>query len=263
MEKLHVIKVGGNVLDNEPLLAKFLDDFAAIEDHKILIHGGGKIATTIADKLGIETKMIDGRRVTDEKTLELVTMVYGGLINKQLVASLQARECNALGLTGADGGLIPATKRPIKDGIDYGFAGDIIHARIKSSRLIPIIEGGFVPVFAPLTFSANGQMLNTNADSIASALSVALSWSYRVSLHFCFEKNGVLRDVNNENSFIPRINEKEYMQLKAEGAIIDGMIPKMDNAFEALRKGVDEVVIGHASNVLKAEGQIGTLVKMK
>jgi acetylglutamate kinase len=209
---------------------------------KILVHGGGKIANVLMKQLGIEPKMVDGRRITDEKTLEIVTQVYAGLINKNLVSQLQARACNALGLTGADGNTIPAVKRPVKE-IDYGFAGDVDTSLINADIIRGFLELQLVPVFAPLTHDQQGSLLNTNADTIASSVAIAMAQYYHVKLIYCFEKNGVLSDSENENSVISQIDETAFADYKALKIIHSGMIPKLDNAFAALKAGVTEIVI--------------------
>jgi acetylglutamate kinase len=249
MIDLFIIKVGGNVIDNPALLQSFLGKFAAIPGKKILIHGGGKIATRIGDKLGIESKYVDGRRITDADTIDVVTMVYGGLVNKQLVAQLQANGCNAIGLTGADANIIPAVKRPVKE-IDYGFVGDVYTDKLNTAPLQALLEAGTTPVFAPLTHDGKGQILNTNADTIASSLAIALSAHYSVRLIYCFEKKGVLRDPADDNAVINLINKEIYQQLLAEKVLTDGILPKLQNAFDAIDNGVKEVLIGHADDVL-------------
>ena len=249
MIDLFIIKVGGNVIDNPVLLQTFLEKFAAVPGKKILIHGGGKIATRIGDQLGIKSNYVDGRRITDAATIDLVTMVYGGLVNKQLVAKLQANGCNAMGLTGADGNIIPAVKRPVKD-IDYGFVGDIRTEILHTAPLKALLEAGITPVFAPLTHDSNGQILNTNADTIASSLAIALSAAYSVRLIYCFEKKGVLRDPADDEAVINLINKEIYQQLLAEKILTDGILPKLQNAFGAIDNGVKEVLIGHADDVL-------------
>jgi acetylglutamate kinase len=260
MSRLFIIKIGGNVLDNPSALEKFLSDFSAIKEPKVLIHGGGKIATKLGDQLGIKSQYINGRRITDAQTLDLVTMVYGGLVNKQIVASLQKLGCNALGLTGADGNMIKATKRPVKE-IDYGFVGDITSESINTSLLYFLLKQNTVPVFAPLTH-AQGVMLNTNADTIASTLAVALSRHFDVRLIFCFEKKGVLQDVNKEDSVIRHLPKRRYDELLAQNAFADGILPKLENAYAAIYKGVKEVLIGEATDLLKNIGQQteGTLI---
>lgn len=250
MQQLFVIKIGGNVIDKEESLDAFLRDLAAIDAPKILVHGGGKIATRIGEQLGLQAQYINGRRITDEATLDLVTMVYGGLVNKKIVARLQAFSCNAIGLTGADGNTIPADKRPVKE-TDYGFAGDVREAEISAATLKSLLQAGLVPVFAPLTHDGKGRMLNTNADTIASSIAVALSADYDVRLIYCFEKKGVLDDVNDENSVIPLITQTVYKQLLKEGKLAEGILPKIDNAFAAINKGVREVLIGDAGDLLQ------------
>jgi acetylglutamate kinase len=264
MEKLIVIKIGGNVIDDSEKLHHFLKAFADLKGNKILVHGGGKMATKIADEMGLEAKMIDGRRITNIETLRVVTMVYAGLINKNLVAQLQMHGINAIGLSGADGNLIKAKKRPIA-AIDYGFVGDIDENSIQTENLDKLITNGFVPVFSAITHDGESQLLNTNADTIASALAVAMSNIYETSLVYCFEKKGVLMDVNDENSLIREINPTKYQDLIAKGIIADGMLPKLHNAFEAINKGVKEVFIGKADdlNELESSGLLGTrLIKI-
>jgi acetylglutamate kinase len=249
--RLLVVKIGGNVIDSPAVLSSFLQAFAALPHPKVLVHGGGKLATDLSAQLGLETTMIDGRRVTDAETLKLVTMVYGGLINKSLVSSLQACGCNALGLTGADAGFVLAHRRPPANGVDYGFVGDIRF--VNASVLHTFVESGMIPVCAPLTHDGAGNMLNTNADTIASecarALVSAYPAHYAVELVYCFEKKGVLRDVHDEATVIPSLSAVEYQTLKATGAIAKGMIPKLDNAFAALRSGVCSVAICHADDI--------------
>ena len=255
MQKLFVIKIGGNIIDDEKQLSFFLESFASISENKILIHGGGKIATELSKQLGIESKMVDGRRVTDADTLKVVQMVYGGLINKNIIAQLQSKNCNAIGLSGADGNIILAHKRaPLSLGrgvggevIDYGFVGDI--EKVNSEKLSTLLNLNFSPVIAPLTHDGKGQILNTNADTMASAIAVAMSKQFQATLVYCFEKAGVLRNMDDENSVIEKIDLKEYEKLKKEGVISKGMIPKLDNAFDAIKLGVQEVVICHAKDL--------------
>jgi acetylglutamate kinase len=242
MKELSLLKIGGNILDNPSLLTSMLDHFASAKGHKILVHGGGKIANVLMKQLGIEPRMVDGRRITDKETLEIVVQVYAGLINKSLVSQLQARNCNAIGLTGADANTIPAVKRPVKE-VDYGFVGDVNTSLIKADTIRGLIELGLVPVFAPLTHDSKGSMLNTNADTIASSLATALAKYYQVRLIYCFEKNGVLTNPDDENSVIPKITENAFSEYKTKGVIHSGMIPKLDNAYAALKSGVAEVVI--------------------
>lgn len=260
MNKLYIIKIGGNVLDDEKALSQFLKDFASIQAPKILIHGGGKIATKVGDQLGIESKYVKGRRITDEPTRDLVTMIYGGLINKQMVARLQELDCNALGVTGADGNLIKAVKRPVKE-IDYGFVGDITPDSVNSTLLYFLLKQNVIPVFAPLTY-AKGVMLNTNADTIASVLAIALSKHFDVRLIFCFEKKGVLKNVADENSVVRQLDTMTYQHLLASGALADGILPKLENAFAAIQSGVKEVLIGDATHLTRNTGQEteGTLI---
>lgn len=261
MEQLFVIKIGGNVIDNEISLNAFLKDIAAIRGKKILIHGGGKIATKIADKLGVESKYINGRRITDNDTIDIVTMVYGGLVNKKMVAQLQALQCNAIGLTGADANIIPATKRPVKE-IDFGWVGDVNNEQLKVENLKLLIDADLTPVFAPLTHDGAGHILNTNADTIASSLAVALSKFYDVRLIYCFEKKGVLENVEDENTVIRKINKEKYAQLTAEKKLFEGILPKIDNAFAAIDAGVKQVLIGDAKDLIKntTEETEGTLI---
>lgn len=248
MEQLFVIKIGGNVIDREEDLQDFLRVFASIEAPKVLVHGGGKIATQLGEQLGLKANYTNGRRITDAATIDLVTMVYGGLLNKKIVARLQALQCNAIGLTGADANIIPAVKRPVKD-VDYGFVGDVQEDKIDGQMLQNFIHNGLVPVLAPLTHDGLGQMLNTNADTIASSVAVALSAYYKVRLVYCFEKNGVLMDVNDEQSVIHHMDKDLYARLKNEGKLFEGILPKIDNAFAAIDKGVSEVLIGDAKQL--------------
>jgi acetylglutamate kinase len=257
---LNLIKIGGNIIDNETKLNQFLQEFSRIPGPKILIHGGGKTATEISGNLGLETTMVNGLRITDAETLRVVTMVYGGLINKNIVAKLQAEDCNAIGLTGADANLIPAAKRAAGK-LDFGYAGDIIPGVIRGEKIAFFLENGFVPVFAPLTHDKAGSLLNTNADTIASALAIALSEQYETKLIYCFEKNGVLSDLENEESIIEELTMEKYRALKHEGTIVKGMLPKLDNAFKALLAGVNFVVICHAEaigNMLVQDKKTGT-----
>ena len=276
MEQLLVIKIGGNVIDNAPALESFLEKFAAIDTKKILVHGGGKIATKIGDQLGIQSNYINGRRVTDAQTIDLVTMVYGGLVNKKIIAKLQSLQCNAIGLTGADANLIPAVKRPLVyskptsgdagdeiTAIDFGFVGDVTTNSIGIENLEILLTNNFTLVFAPLTHDGNGQILNTNADTIASSLAIVLSKKYDVRLIYCFEKKGVLENVADVNSIIPLITKEKYAQLKAENKLFDGIFPKIDNALDAIDNGVKEVLIGDAEDLLQncTLNTIGTLIK--
>ncbi len=264
MDKVFVIKIGGNVIDNETALDSFLKTFAAVEGKKILIHGGGKIATKIGEQLGIKSNYVGGRRITDADTIDLVTMVYGGLVNKKVVAKLQSLNCNAIGLTGADANIIPAVKRLItKDGVDFGFVGDVDNEKLKIKNLELFIEAGLMPIVAPLTHDGKGQMLNTNADTVASSIAIALSKNYDVRLIYCFEKKGVLENVEDDNSVITLITKDIYKQLLTENKLFDGILPKIDNAFEAINCGVKEVLIGDANDLLQnvTNETKGTLIK--
>lgn len=262
MEKLFVIKIGGNVIDNDQKLQEFLQTVAKVPGRKILIHGGGKIATRIGEQLGIQSNYVNGRRITDAATIDLVTMVYGGLVNKKITAALQSVGVNAIGLTGADANIIPAVKRPVKD-IDYGFVGDVQMNPKSAEQLSWLLEGGMTPVVAPLTHDGNGQMLNTNADTIASSLAVVLSARYDVRLIYCFEKKGVLEDVNNDDSVIRLITKERYSELKAANRLFDGILPKIDNAFAAIDQGVKEVLIGEAGDLIQntTDRTVGTLIR--
>lgn len=260
MERLFIVKIGGNVVDNPASLRQFLATFAAITQPRILIHGGGKIATRIGEQLGIESHYVNGRRITDEATRDLVTMVYGGLVNKQIVAALQALGCNALGLTGADGNVIEAVKRPVGE-TDFGFVGDIHAGNVNTGLVNALLSESIVPVFAPLTH-ASGAMLNTNADTIASVLAVALSRYYKVRLVYCFEKKGVLEDVNKPESVIHHLPKKLYGALLERKALADGILPKLENAYAAIDAGVSEVLIGDADDLAGNTGERteGTLI---
>lgn len=256
MEKLTVIKVGGKIVEEPESLQDLLDRFCAIPGYKVLVHGGGRSATKIAAQLGIESQMVNGRRITDAPMLQVVTMVYGGLVNKNIVAQLQARGLNALGLTGADLNVLRSDKRPIKDGIDYGFVGDVKEA--NSTLLAKLIQEGIVPVMAPLTHDGKGNMLNTNADTIAQETAKALAQSFDVTLIYSFEKKGVLRDAEDDESVIPHINRDEFKQYVQDGTIQGGMIPKLENAFQALDAGVKKVIITLAQ-AIGSEG--GTVIE--
>jgi acetylglutamate kinase len=244
MEKLSIVKIGGNIIEDEASLTAFLKLFSNLEGKKILVHGGGKRATAMATKLGIASKMINGRRITDAETLEVITMVYGGLVNKNIVAKLQALQVDAIGLTGADVNSIKSKKRPIRE-IDYGFVGDV--KEVASNSIDTLIQANFTPVFCAITHDGKGQLLNTNADTIASQIAVGMSKLYKTSVYYCFELNGVLKDFNDKKSVIKRINFESYQQLLKEGIITDGMIPKLENCFDALNKGVHKVHIGNTA----------------
>ena len=255
MEKLTVVKVGGAVVEDEEQLARLLNDFAAIEGNKVLVHGGGRRATKVAASLGIESKMVNGRRITDRDMLEVVTMVYGGLVNKNVVARLQANGVNALGLTGADMDVLRSRKRPVKDGIDFGFVGDV--ERADGKALQTLIEAGIVPVMAPLTHDGSGNLLNTNADTIAGETAKALAPFYDVTLIYSFEKKGVLANPDDDDSVIPTITPADFERYKADGTVAGGMIPKLENAFAAIDAGVGRVIITLASAI---DGKHGTVI---
>jgi len=264
MEKLTIVKIGGKVIDDEASLDQFLTDFASLAGPKILVHGGGKIASDIGQKLGIEPVYLEGRRITDQTTLDLVTMVYGGLVNKKMVAKLQSINQNALGLTGADGNVLLAKKRPVKE-IDFGFAGDVNRDSVNIVALMKLLEAEFIPVLCALTHDGQGNILNTNADTIASILAAGLSKPFEaVELVYCFEQPGVLSDFVAK-TVIPHINQEKYTELKNSGIINEGMIPKMENAFGALEAGVDAVKIGHFSDIatLASGTAIGTKITWK
>lgn len=255
MPSLTLIKVGGKIVEEASSLQRLLTDFAAISGHKLLVHGGGRSATRIAEQLGIESRMVDGRRITDAETLRVVTMVYGGLVNKNIVAGLQARGVNALGLTGADMDVIRSVKRPVKD-IDYGYVGDV--ERVDARLLGDLIARGVVPVMAPLTHDGAGNLLNTNADTIASETARALAARFDMTLVYCFEKKGVLRDPDDEDSVIPSLNRRSFEALTADGTIAGGMIPKIENALAAIEAGVKRVIITRADAI---DGHSGTLIQ--
>jgi acetylglutamate kinase len=249
--QLTIVKVGGKVIEEPDALKALLKDFSLIAGYKILIHGGGRAATELAEKLGVESKMVDGRRITDKETLKIATMVYAGLVNKNIVAQLQALRVDAVGLTGADMNLILSRKRPVTD-IDYGFVGDIKNVNFRV--LFELINQSYTPVLAPLTHDGEGNLLNTNADTIASEVAAALAYNFNVRLIYCFEKKGVLMDENNENSIIRTLDRELYQQYKEEGIIKDGMIPKLDNAFRALASGVQEIIITSSTEINTGKG---------
>ena len=253
MEKLVLIKVGGKIVEEENTLRQLLKDFAAIEGHKVLVHGGGRSATKLAAELGVETKMVNGRRITDADMLRIVTMVYGGLVNKNIVAKLQALGVNALGLTGSDMNLIRSEKRPVKE-VDYGYVGDV--KEVNAELLAGLIKQGIVPILAPLTHDKEGHLLNTNADTIAGEAAKALAKYFEVTLMFCFEKKGVLMDENDDESVIPEIDREAFKKYVDEGIIQGGMIPKLENAFQAIDAGVRRVVITQASEINNGTGTI-------
>ena len=242
--KLSIIKIGGNIIEDESALNNFLQLFKKVKGKKILVHGGGKRATAIASKLGIESKMVNGRRITDAETLEVITMVYGGLVNKNIVAKLQALDINAIGLTGADANAITSVKRPIKD-INFGFVGDV--EEVSHNAINKLIESDFTPVFCAITHDKKGQLLNTNADTITSEIAIAMSKIYETSIYYCFELYGVLKDINDKNSVIKHINIESYQKLLDDNIIADGMLPKLENCFYALQNGVHTIHLGNVA----------------
>jgi len=256
MEKLTIVKVGGAVVEEERQLELLLRNFTAIEGRKVLVHGGGRRATAVAASLGVESRMVNGRRVTDSDMLEVVTMVYGGLVNKNIVAGLQARGVNALGLTGADMDVIRSHRRPVRDGVDFGFVGDV--ETVRGDMLHSLIEKGVTPVMAPLTHDGNGNILNTNADTVAAETAKALAGFYDVTLIYSFEKKGVLADPDDNRSVIPVITRDDFNKFVADGTIAGGMVPKLENAFKAIDAGVDRVVITSATAI---DGNHGTVIK--
>jgi len=248
MEKLSIIKIGGNIIEDESSLHEFLKLFSNLTGKKILVHGGGKKATQMAAKLGIASTMVNGRRITDAATLEVITMVYGGLVNKNIIAKLQSLGINAIGLSGADGNTILSSKRPVKE-IDYGFVGDV--KNVDNQAIEVLINHDFTPVFCAITHDGNGQLLNTNADTITSQIAVSMSKNYETSIYYCFELNGVLEDINDKNSVIKHINSKSYSTLLSDGIIADGMLPKLENCFNALKNGVRAVFMGNTTILTK------------
>lgn len=258
MKTLKIIKIGGNIIDNQAALSSFLDVFAAIDSPKILIHGGGKLATQLANQLGLEVKMIDGRRITDKATLDLITMVYAGKINKNIVAQLQSKNCNAIGFSGADGNTIISKKRPVKP-IDFGFVGDVKKVNIETLQVL--LEHKVTPVFCALTHDKKGQLLNTNADTIASELAIGFAKHYQTELYYCFEKNGVLRDVTDENSVIKNITTQSYQNLINDKVIVDGMLPKLNNCIHAIEKNVHKVCIGKPEMLFDTQANFTTITK--
>jgi len=253
MEKLTLIKVGGKIVEEEASLNELLKEFTKIEGYKILVHGGGRSATKLAEKLGLESKMVNGRRITDLETLKVVTMVYAGLVNKNIIAKLQALDVNALGLTGVDMNIIQSEKRPVKD-IDYGYVGDV--KEVDANILQYLIKQGIVPILAPLTHDKKGNILNTNADTIASETAQALAKYFDVTLVFCFEKKGVLFNEEDDDSVIPQLSHADFIRLSESGVIQGGMLPKLENSFSAIEKGVKEVIITQASDIALKKGTV-------
>ena len=256
MKTLKVIKIGGNIIDNTTLLDNFLAEFSKTEGPKILVHGGGKLATKLADKMQVEVKMIEGRRITNAETLDIITMVYAGRINKNIVAELQENSCNSIGFSGADGNTIVSIKRPVKE-IDYGFVGDVVNVNISILELL--LNADVTPVFCAITHDKKGQLLNTNADTIASELAIAFAKKYQTELYYCFEKNGVLMDVHNDDSVVENINKKKYQELLNEGVIADGMLPKLKNCFHAIEKDVQKVCIGKSEMLYNQNSKFTTI----
>lgn len=256
METLNIVKVGGNIIDDEAALEKFLSQFSKIKGPKVLVHGGGKLATKLAKDMNVPVNMIDGRRITDAETLDIITMVYAGKINKNIVAKLQANNCDAVGFTGADGNSIVSIKRPVKK-IDYGYVGDVKKVNTKTINLL--LQGGITPVFCAITHDSNGQLLNTNADTIASELAIGMSKLYQTELYYCFEKDGVLLSVDDDDSVIDYMDSGTYETLKIQDKFSDGMIPKLENCYYALSEGVYRVIIGNPSVIVNKNQKFTTL----
>jgi acetylglutamate kinase len=264
MKTLHIVKIGGDIIDREHTLREFLSGFLKVEGPKILVHGGGKAASTLSERLGIQPRLVEGRRITDADTLKVITMVYAGLINKQLVAMLQNLGCASIGLSGADAALLPATRRSSAP-VDYGFVGDIEPQDVNLPVLCSLIDAGLVPVICPVTYERGAGLLNTNADTVAAALAIALSACYTVNLNFCFGKKGILKDMEDENSVMEQLSEKEYLGFKKEGIVSKGMLPKLENAYRSLRNGVADVRIGQAADIelmIKKEKGAGTAITL-
>jgi len=258
MKTIKVIKIGGNIIDNETVLNQFLFDFSKIDGLKVLVHGGGKLATKLAEKTGVKVNMVDGRRITDTETLDIITMVYAGKINKNIVAQLQGFDCNSVGFSGADGNTIVSKKRPIKT-IDYGFVGDVEKVNTKVLNLL--LENEIVPVFCAITHDKNGQLLNTNADTIASELAIGLANHFKTELYYCFEKNGVLAAINDDNSVIENITKENYQNLIDEKVIFEGMLPKLNNCFYAIDNNVSKVCIGKSEMLFHTNSKFTTITK--
>jgi acetylglutamate kinase len=258
METLKIIKIGGNIIDNDKALASFLSQFTKLDGPKLLVHGGGKTATQLAKKMNIPVQMNEGRRITNAETLDIITMVYAGKINKNIVAQLQSHNCNAIGFSGADGNTIVSEKRPVQS-IDYGFVGDI--KQINTAILTTLLNNTITPVFCAITHDANGQLLNTNADTIASELAIGFAKQFKTELYYCFEKDGVLMDINNDNSVVEHINTEIYKNLIVQGIIADGMLPKLNNCFHAINKNVNKVCIGKPSMLFTSNTVYTTIKK--
>lgn len=258
MSVLKIIKIGGNIIDNDDALNAFLVAFSKLKGPKLLVHGGGKLATKLANQMGIEVKMTNGRRITDADTLDIITMVYAGKINKNIVAKLQALNCNSVGFSGADGNSIVSIKRPVKK-VDFGFVGDV--NKVNTKTMAVLLENKVTPVFCAITHDENGQLFNTNADTIASELAIGFSNQFKTELFYCFEKNGVLQDMNNDNSIIENINTKTYQSLINEGVIADGMLPKLNNCFHAIDNQVSKVCIGKPEMLFNKNSIFTTIKK--
>jgi len=258
MQTLKIIKIGGNIIDEPTVLSAFLKDFATLEGPKILVHGGGKLASKMAERLEVPVKMHNGRRITDAETLEIITMVYAGKINKTIIAQLQANQCNAIGLTGSDGNAIISEKRAVNQ-IDFGFVGDV--KAVNTDSLDLLIDNNITPVFCAITHDESGQLLNTNADTIASELAIAFTKNFRTELYYCFEKNGVLKDVSDDDSVIESIDSRYYQKLIEEHIIADGMLPKLTNCFNAIKKNVSKVCVGKPSMLFQSDSIYTTLIK--
>ncbi|WP_024479036.1 acetylglutamate kinase [Cellulophaga baltica] len=255
---LSVVKIGGNVIENTSELDKFVVHFSKIKGPKILVHGGGKLATQLASKLGVESQLVNGRRITDGKSIDIITMVYGGLTNKTIVAKLQAKNCNAIGLSGADGNAIQAHKRPVKE-IDYGFVGDI--DGVNTAFVASLLQIGLTPVFCALSHDGQGQILNTNADTIASEIAIGMGDTFETTLYYCFEKKGVLLDIKDENSVVTHINSEKYKELLAQEIIADGMLPKLENCYHALYHNVHKVCLGDIE-MIQEDAQLFTTITL-
>ncbi len=258
METLKIIKIGGNIIDNDEALNKFLVEFAKLKGSKLLVHGGGKLASKLANQMGVDVKMTNGRRITDADTLDIITMVYAGKINKNIVAKLQALNCNSVGFSGADGNSIVSVKRLVKD-VDFGFVGDV--KKVNTKTLNVLINNEITPVFCAITHDENGQLLNTNADTIASELAIGFATQFKAELYYCFEKNGVLNDVNDDDSVIENINTNTYQTLIEKGIIADGMLPKLNNCFHALENQVFKVCIGKPEMLFESNSKFTTIQK--
>ena len=255
---LSIVKIGGNVIENTSELDKFLVHFSKIKGPKILVHGGGKLATQLASKLGVESQLVNGRRITDGKSIDIITMAYGGLTNKTIVAKLQAKNCNAIGLSGADGNAIQAHKRPVKE-IDYGFVGDI--DGVNTAFVASLLQIGLTPVFCALSHDGQGQILNTNADTIASEIAIGMGDTFETTLYYCFEKKGVLLDIKDENSVVTHINSEKYKELLAQEIIADGMLPKLENCYHALHHNVHKVCLGDIE-MIQEDAQLFTTITL-